>query len=263
VLDAVSNVYVAGYFEGGGDFDPGAGNYPLSASTYGDAFVLKLNSAGAFVWAQQLAGSHQDVANSIALDASGNVYTAGFFRLTTDFDPGPGTFNLSTSMAREMFISILTSGGNFVSAYQIGGAGDDEAVSITVDGGGNIYSTGYFENAGVDFDPSPGTFVLNGNGWDAFVLKLSGNAGAGVPESYLNNNTVQLYPNPTSGLVNVFQNTPDANQIEVYNSIGSLVYSADLIEHTVVIDLTDNSAGIYFLKIKTQEGILTKKIIKD
>lgn len=67
-------------------------------------------------------------------------------------------------MAREMFISVLTSGGNFVSAYQIGGAVDDEGVSITVDGAGNIYTTGYFENAGADFDPSAGTYTLNANG---------------------------------------------------------------------------------------------------
>src|SRR5688572_24141780 len=57
VLDPAGNVYIGGNFEGGGDFDPGTGNYPLSGSTYGDAFVLKLNSTGTFVWAKEIDGS--------------------------------------------------------------------------------------------------------------------------------------------------------------------------------------------------------------
>ena len=37
---------------------------------------------------------------SIALDASGNVYTTGWFSDTADFDPGPGIFKIMFQFKR-------------------------------------------------------------------------------------------------------------------------------------------------------------------
>lgn len=49
------------------------------------------------VWAKNMGGSGAStVGTSIAVDASGNVYTTGLFTGTVDFDPGPGTYNLTT-----------------------------------------------------------------------------------------------------------------------------------------------------------------------
>ena len=50
-----------------------------------------------FDWAAGMGGTSSDVGRSIALDASGNVYTTGYFRDTADFDPGAGTFNLTSA----------------------------------------------------------------------------------------------------------------------------------------------------------------------
>ncbi|MEO6454816.1 MAG: SBBP repeat-containing protein, partial [Ginsengibacter sp.] len=44
------------------------------------------------VWATRLGGADYDRGRSIAVDATGNVYTTGEFRGTADFDPGPGTY---------------------------------------------------------------------------------------------------------------------------------------------------------------------------
>jgi gliding motility-associated-like protein len=50
----------------------------------------------ALEWAKSTGGPQGDFAGAIAVDASGNVYSAEEFYATADFDPGPAVFNLST-----------------------------------------------------------------------------------------------------------------------------------------------------------------------
>ena len=77
---------------------------------------------GNFIWAKQMGGIFSsDRGNSIAVDASGNVYTTGLFVLTGDFDPGPGFANLAAPDDNAIFVSKLDALGNFVWAKQLGG----------------------------------------------------------------------------------------------------------------------------------------------
>ena len=74
-----------------------------------------------FIWARQMGGTAADIVKGVALDEDGNVYTVGVFILTADFDPGPGTFNLTASAPdlSDVFISKLDAAGNFVWAKQL------------------------------------------------------------------------------------------------------------------------------------------------
>ena len=44
---------------------------------------------------------------SIAIDSNSNVYTTGMFSGTADFDPGAGTFNLTSAGSGDIFVSKL------------------------------------------------------------------------------------------------------------------------------------------------------------
>ncbi len=170
--DANGNAYTIGQFQGTVDFDPGAGVANLVAVGQADIFIQKLDASGNFLWAKQMGGPNSDFGNSIITDAAGNIYTTGSFRETVDFDPGSGTFNLTSAGWDDIFIQKLDSNGNFVWAKQMGGAGIDAGYSITLDATGNVYTTGYFENA-IDFDPGAGTNILtSAGGWDIFIQKL-------------------------------------------------------------------------------------------
>lgn len=173
-VDASGNVYTVGDFYGTTDFDPGPGTFTMTALAFNDAFVSKLDANGNLMWAKRLGGNLYDYARSVTVDASGNVIICGFFEGTCDFDPGVGTFTLTSAGQFDIFIVKLNSSGNFVWAKSIGSSGDDEARSIDVDATGNVYSTGYFNDI-VDFDPGVGTFTLNStaNG-DSFISKLDG-----------------------------------------------------------------------------------------
>lgn len=106
-LDCFDNVYTTGYFEGTADFDPGVGTNNLISAGSEDIFISKLDAAGNFIWAIRKGGPSIDWSYSIAVDCSGNVFSSGFFTSTADFDPGPGTSNLTSLGDRDIFISKL------------------------------------------------------------------------------------------------------------------------------------------------------------
>ncbi|MBK8845596.1 MAG: SBBP repeat-containing protein [Bacteroidetes bacterium] len=113
-----------------------------SPTDYNDAFVLKLNSAGNFIWASQIGGLDYDEGTAIAVDAGGNVYTTGMFTFA-DFDPGPGFYFLNGFGF--YYVSKLNSAGNFVWAKQFGNFSSFSYNNrITVDATGNPYIAGNF-----------------------------------------------------------------------------------------------------------------------
>ena len=172
VLDASGNVYTTGYFVGTVDFDPGAGTSMLISNGSSDIFVQKLDAAGNFLWAKGFGGTSFDRGNSIAVDASGNVYATGYFIGTVDFDPGTGTSMLTSNGSLDIFVQKLDSSGNFAWAKAFGGTSGDRGISIANDAFGNVYTTGSFYGT-ADFDPGAGTSMLtSAGGTDSFVQKL-------------------------------------------------------------------------------------------
>ena len=176
-LDAYGNIYTTGNFNDTADFDPGVGTYSLGSNGSSDIYISKLDNSGNFVWARNMGGSYGDVGNSIALDAAGNIYTSGIFFGTADFDPGSGTYNLSSYGSSDIFISKLDASGNLIWAKNMGGSIHDFGFSIALDTYGNVYTTGDFQGT-ADFDAGSATYNLISNGYsDIFISKLdsSGN----------------------------------------------------------------------------------------
>ncbi len=174
--DNLGNIYTTGYFFGTADFDPGSGVYNLTSVGSRDTFIQKLDANGNFIWAKRMGGIYYDCGLSITIDDIGNVYTTGhFFDSGVDFDPGSGIYNLTSAGGFDIFIQKLNADGSFIWARRMGGIYDDEAYSITVDGSGNIYTTGMFSGA-VDFDPGSGVYNLTSAGYDdIFIQKLDVN----------------------------------------------------------------------------------------
>lgn len=172
-VDASSNVYLTGFFQGTVDFDPGPSTFNLISAGSNDIFVTKLDGSGNFMWAGAMGSVGSDIGNSIAVDASGNVYTTGVFLGSADFDPGVATTTLTSAGSNDIFVSKLNSSGAFVWADGVGGTGNDQGLGITVDVGGNIYYTGLFVSFG-DFDPGVATTTLTSAGSnDIFLSKLN------------------------------------------------------------------------------------------
>lgn len=129
-----------------------------------------------YEWAGQFGGIGNEYGYNITTDASGNVYSIGYFVGTVDFDPGVAISNLTSSGSNDIFVSKLDADGNFLWAKKFGGTGSDIGLAICVDAAGNVYTTGNFAGT-ADFDPGVGVSnLINplGNS-DAFISKLDNN----------------------------------------------------------------------------------------
>jgi hypothetical protein len=174
-VDASGNVYITGYFKGTADFDPGAGTTNLTSAGEADVFFAKYDTNGALVWAKNVGGTGVDRGYAITLDASNNVYISGDFQVTADFDPGAGTANLTSAGTWDGFFAKYDANGDYVWAKSLRSLGAVALYSIVVDGSGNVYVSGNFQQV-IDADPGAGTAFLSSAGsGDIFFGKYDSN----------------------------------------------------------------------------------------
>ncbi|WP_293873805.1 T9SS type A sorting domain-containing protein [Flavobacterium sp.] len=185
-LDASGNIYIAGKVGFGfWDFDPSP---TVNTNTYisgGQAnFIEKLNPDGSLNWVKFINNIYDesyDQINDLNVDAAGNVYATGSYRLNADFDPGAGVVNLSpvTDAYIQNFVLKLDASGNYVWAKafkQTSGASNVEVGGHTIksDSSGNVYICGYFGKGVMDFDPGVGVVNKTSiNDVSLFITKLN------------------------------------------------------------------------------------------
>jgi hypothetical protein len=172
-VDNFGNSYCTGYFNSSIDFDPGPGVLALNAAGGSDVYIAKVNTNGTPVWAKRIGGTGNELVGAICHDTQNNIYVTGWFSGTADFDPGAGTYNMSSSGVFDAFVCKLDSGGNLIWAKRFGGNNNVFGNDVCVDPAGNVYITGEYRLT-ADLDPGAGTYNLTsvGNG-DVYICKLN------------------------------------------------------------------------------------------
>ena len=69
---------------------------------------------------------------------------------------------------------------------------------------------------------------------------------------------VKVYPNPTNGFVTV--EAEGMTEVSVYNTLGQCVLQKEVTSNQTAIDLQQVSEGLYLLRVKTENGIISKRI---
>lgn len=69
-----------------------------------------------------------------------------------------------------------------------------------------------------------------------------------------------VYPNPSTGLVNINLHGTAKASVEVYNALGSLVTKTSSFEGKTVLDLRNQANGVYLIKIITDAGSLSRRV---
>jgi hypothetical protein len=177
-VDAGGNAYVTGGtlsndFPTQAAFDGtygGAGFFDL-----GDAFLTKLGPTGAtLAYSTYLGGSKDEVANAIALEASGSVVVVGQtassdFPTKNALQPAIATPAALDGLAWDAFVLRMSPAGSaLASSTFFGGTGDDLAHAVAAGAGGSLYVGGRSFSA--DF---PATSPFGKGSAEGFVTKLS------------------------------------------------------------------------------------------
>ncbi len=263
-VDKHNNIYSTSCFQSTVDFDPGAGVFNLTSAGSDDIYILKLDSAGNFKWAKRFGSPLQDIARSLSLDGSGNVYSTGTFKGVTDFDPSATTYTLASVGSDDVYVSKLDSTGNFIWAKQFGGVLADQGYWLTLDASDNIYTVGVYSSS-ANFDIGISNFSLTSNGGgDIFIHKMS-QGFAGIKEVNSFASDFIIGPNPNAGIVSIeiLNNDFVSNDLEIkiINVFGQEVKTQKLISKKQEINLSETSNGIYNLNLLENGSLLTSKKI--
>jgi len=177
------HLFITGQFRDTADFDPGlnvnnlVSTYNTSQNNYwSDAYVLKLDTNGNYIWAKSFGGEEDELVYSITNDQQGNVLVGGSFKGSADFDPSALVHNINGPSHYTAFINKLDSNGNHIWTAAFQGTNRSEVFGVTTDAYNNVYATGGHE-ALTDFDPGNTIYNLNSNGGplDIFIVKLNSN----------------------------------------------------------------------------------------
>jgi hypothetical protein len=260
--DVSGNSYITGYFASdtivfGVDTLINAGSY--------DIFIAKYDVSGNLMWVKRAGGNSWDQSNSIALDASGNIYVAGYFQSDAiAFD----TITLINKGTYNIFIAKYDNNGNVIWAKSAGGASEDYASSVAVDASGNVLLAGYFSSAAINFG---NTILMNAGYVDIFLTKFDSNGNVlwaksegGPNDDYATSVAVDASGNPYiagyfySSTINfgstILQNEADYNVfIAKYDANGNVLWAKSANEtsigqaSSIALDAAGNAylAGYY------------------
>jgi PKD repeat protein len=160
--DSAGNVVVAGTFSNTIDFGGGEMDSPNAML---DVFVVKLSPAGAHLWSRHIGTAvASEGVNGVAIDLAGNVVIAGNVIAEVDFGGG----SLGALGASDAYVAKYAPNGNHIWSRRFGGAGNDYASAVAVDGSGNVAVAGSFESNAL----FAGIPLLSAGQSDAYVLKL-------------------------------------------------------------------------------------------
>jgi hypothetical protein len=253
------DIVVAGELVGMVDFDPGTPtNYQTSTGDI-DAFICKINSNGQFRWTKVI--GDDKVAECFAAKF-GNHYKISFTGqfMDTAYFGASNTYPLFTPASTwNAFLVQCDSSGNFLCAGSFYG-GKSYGLALNEDHAGRILITGSFSDS-TDFDLGVGSFLIHTTQYNTtFVAKYEDCSSALSITEEMPRSNFSIAPNPNAGYFTL-SNLPDESKLEIFDAFGNLLQTNLIGVDSFNVDFSDKPKGIYLLMLRTDRGVLTRKII--
>jgi hypothetical protein len=138
-----------------------------------------------------------------------------------------------------------------VSTLQVFGCTDPTSCTFNPEANVNDNSCVYPGGACDDGDPQTDNDIFNEECFCAGVLGIENSS----------EQSLMLYPNPTSGLITIsFNEVNQDNIIEVVDVAGRVLLRTNSFQNSVIIDLSAFENGIYAVRISNNKGITTQLV---
>ncbi len=228
-----------------------------------DIYLCKLSAKGDAVWVKTAGApwSGSEEGKSIATDTDGNIFISGDVITGARFGHGENEVMVSSSdnsLIRMGFIAMYNKDGTFQWVRNI--TDGESTIEDIYYNNSTISLTGNFSHETQFLNMSiPVSYPNTIN----FFLALVNIDPVSKCETFQLNNDINIYPNPTDGILKInSSNSLDIINLNIINMNGEIVVSKNKIEYPILIDLSFLPDGIYILKTFTNNGLITKKVVK-
>lgn len=220
----------------------------------GDIWVFKIDKQGNLLWQNCLGGTYNDFARNIFSTSDGGFMIVG----STASDDGDveGYHGIDTGIYDDVWLAKLDSLGNLTYQYCYGGGGRETIYRGVVQND----DFNYVITLGTDTDP----WQCGGQMWpDLRVVELYDST-VGISETLTNSSAFKIYPNPANSTLNVElpQNYNIENTVlEILDVNGRTILQKILTSVCMQLDISKLNSGLYFIKIRNNKTVITKKVI--
>lgn len=210
----------------------------------------------ALEWAHAFGGPQGDNGQSVATDSQNNVYVAGTFSGTADFDPGTGTAYLNAGAGPNVFIQKLNPDGNLLWAKVFPAGSNTIVTCIAIDPSDNLIIGGRFTGTMIFNTVDSTSTISSPNQADAYIAKMNASGQFLWVRSFGN-------PNDTAGDPDLIQAVKTDASGNIY-STGHFYGAADFDPNNtgaVIVTATGSNKDIFIQKLSPGGDLIWVKKI--
>jgi len=212
-----------------------------------DIWLIEVDSNNAILWNNCYGGGGYEYPNSVCKSTDGSIWVAG------ESENKGG--EIDTAYGRDDAWFVHTDSiGNLINAIVLGSDLWDRGMMVYPLSNGNVIAGGFYDTSGgafssiITYDSYP-----NSNAFLAIFSPIT----MGVAQ-IINNNTIEVYPNPTNKQINIkIPHQIDENfSVEISNIIGKIVYKNTFKnnEQLLIVPINGWQTGMYFVDVKSDNG---------
>ncbi len=271
VVDHQNDIIVGGDFNHSIRFDA---TTTFNSTGDADAFVAKYNADGNFLWAKHGKGNTDattDRVKSVTVDACNNILVAGEFHAQLNWNE---ELQLEGIGKQDIFMLKLDEQGHSIWGTVEGGTQNDYSMDIINDQYNRTITAGCFFGrstiGGVTVDSDYGQADLYIAYHHHPIADDCLNTITGEESSTKLSQQLQLYPNPTTDVLNLDLDLDQSTavQVSIINVAGQELYRANYSvmstgHHQLSLPVKDLTSGLYFMQVNTEDAVLVERLLVE